>query len=158
MLYSSTIRPAALTLLLGLGACSLDLNERPNANNDATASTVPAATLQEVRWVLVELDGQPATAAAETPYLVLQGGRARAEGRAGCNKFSGPYKLAEAGRLRLGPLVTTRSICPDQATEISFLQALNQAQQYRISGSTLRLYAADTLGTPLARLKAVAAE
>ncbi|WP_375378272.1 META domain-containing protein [Hymenobacter cellulosilyticus] len=79
-------------------------------------------------------------------------------GRAGCNKFSGPYTLAEAGRLRLGPLVTTRSICPDQPTEISFLQALNQAQRYRITGSMLRLYAADTLGTPLASLKAVAAE
>ncbi|PJJ60953.1 META domain-containing protein [Hymenobacter chitinivorans] len=156
MLYRTRFRAAAaLPLLLALGACSLDLNERPNATNDATATTVPAATLQEVRWELVELNGQPATAAAQTPYLVLQGGRARAEGRAGCNKFSGPYTLAEDGRLRLGPLLTTRSTCPDIQTEISFLQALNQAQRYRISGSTLRLYAADTLGAPLARLKAV---
>jgi heat shock protein HslJ len=156
MLYRTCFRSAAvLALLLATGACSFDLNERPDATNDATATTVPAATLQEVRWELIELDGQPAPAAAETPYLVLQGGRARAEGRAGCNRFSGPYTLAEAGRLRLGPLLTTRSTCPDIQTEINFLQALNQAQQYRISGSTLRLYAADTLAAPLARFKAV---
>ena len=59
------------------------------------------------------------------------------------------------GRLRLGPLVTTRSACPDLAAEGAFLQALNQAQRYRISNNILTLYAADTLGTPLARLQAV---
>ncbi|WP_167856242.1 META domain-containing protein [Hymenobacter metallicola] len=156
MLLSTFLRPASALLLLSAVGCSFDLNERPNANNDATATTVPAATLQEVRWELVDLAGQPATAAEQTPYLVLQGGRARAEGRAGCNRFSGPYTLFTAGRLRLGPLVTTRSTCPDIQTEVSFLQALNQAQRYRISGNTLTLFTADTLGTPLARLKAVA--
>lgn len=81
--------------------------------------------------------------------------KARVEGRAACNRFSGPYAAAGDGALRLGPLATTRSACPDLAAEGPFLQALNQAQHYRISGSTLSLYGTDTLSAPLARLEAV---
>jgi heat shock protein HslJ len=62
------------------------------------------------------------------------------------------------GQLRLGPLATTRSACPELAVEGSFLQALNQAQYYRINGNVLSLYAADTLGAPLARFQAVVAK
>ncbi|MCB2408791.1 META domain-containing protein [Hymenobacter lucidus] len=158
MLLSAYFRPAAALVLLATGACSNDLNERANAET-ATATTTPTvAPLRNVRWELRELAGQPAPATEQRPFLVLRDGRARAEGRAGCNRFSGPYTLTAMGRLRLGPLVTTRSACPDLAAEGAFLQALNQAQRYRISGTTLSLYAADTLGAPLARLQAVAGE
>jgi heat shock protein HslJ len=92
----------------------------------------------------------------QRPFLVLRAGRTRAEGQAACNRFSGPYTLAQAGRLRLGPLVTTRSACPDLSTEGAFLQALNRAQHYRIRGNTLSLYSADTLGPALARLQTAA--
>ncbi|WP_369073819.1 META domain-containing protein [Hymenobacter lapidarius] len=83
------------------------------------------------------------------PHFVPRDGLARTEGRAGCNRFSGPYSAPAVGQLRLGPLPTTRTACPDLATEAKFLRALNRTQQYRISGTTLSLYAADTLGAPL---------
>jgi len=152
---------AALALLCATStSCSYDLAERPNAGlvADAVDNKAPAAatSLLDVRWELRELAGQPAPAMEETPHFVLHDGRARTEGRAGCNRFSGPYSAPAVGQLRLGPLATTRSACPDLATEATFLRALNQTQQYRISGTTLSLYSADTLGAPLARLQAVA--
>ncbi|WP_167856709.1 META domain-containing protein [Hymenobacter aquaticus] len=150
----SCLRPAAALVLLVAPACSFDLNERPNAGSITTDEPV-AAALQDVRWELRELGGQPAPRTERRPFLLLRNNRPRVEGRAACNQFSGPYTLAERGRLRLGPLVTTRSACPDLAAEGAFLQALNQAQHYRLSRNTLTLYAADTLGTPLARLEAV---
>ncbi|WP_210114403.1 META domain-containing protein [Hymenobacter elongatus] len=157
MLLSDCFRPAAALVLLATTACSFDLSERPNAA-DTGKATVVASALRNVRWELRELAGQPAAAAVQQPFLVLRDTRSRAEGRANCNRFSGPYTLLALGRLRLGPLVTTRSSCPELAAEGAFLQALNRAQRYRISGNMLSLYAADTLGPPLARLQAVAAE
>ncbi|MCB2377234.1 META domain-containing protein [Hymenobacter sp. BT635] len=155
MLNSAFLRPAAALVLLVAPACSFDLNDRPNAGGVATDEPT-AASLQDVRWELRELGGQPAPRTERRPFLVLRNNRPRVEGRASCNQFSGPYTVADRGRLRLGPLVTTRSTCPDLAAEGAFLQALNQAQRYHISNNTLTLYAADTLGTPLARLQAVA--
>lgn len=152
---SRYFRVVALALLAGATACSYNPAERPAAG--PVAGTAAAASpLQDVRWELRELGGQPAPATEQTPYLVLRENRTRVEGRAACNKFSGPYAAAGGGTLRLGPLATTRSACPDLASEAPFLQALNQAQHYRISGRTLSLYGSDTLGAPLARLEAVA--
>jgi len=161
MPFLARFRPAAALLLLVASSCSYDLNERPNAGSVAEGADQPMATaapLRDVRWELRELAGQPAPSTEQRPFLVLRDGRPRAEGRAGCNKFSGPYTLSAGGQLRLGPLATTRSACPDLATEGAFLQALNRAQHYRIRGTTLSLYATDTLGAPLATLQAVAGE
>ncbi|SFQ53972.1 META domain-containing protein [Hymenobacter arizonensis] len=161
MKLPSCFRPAAVLVLLVPAACSYDLAERPTggpvvAAVDNTAPT--AAPLRNVRWELRELAGQTAPDMEQTPYLLLQEGRTRVEGRAGCNKFSGPYTAPAVGQLRLGPLATTRSACPDLAAEGNFLQALNQAQNYRISGNILSLYSDDTLGAPLARFRAVTAK
>ena len=80
------------------------------------------------------------------------------KGGRGATSFRARIAAAKPGSLRLGPLATTRSACPDLAAEGAFLQVLNQAQHYRISGSTLSLYAADTLTAPLARLAGVPEE
>ncbi|MCA8832442.1 META domain-containing protein [Hymenobacter pini] len=125
-------RVATFLGLLATTACNYDLNERPAGQApSAAASRMPAVLpLRNVRWELRELAGQPAPATQETPFLVLRDNRTRAEGQAGCNKFSGPYTMAADNRLRLGPLVTTRSACANLAAEGAFLQALNQAQRY----------------------------
>ena len=152
--------PAAV-LLLAVSACNYDLNERPEAGSAAPMAglaTPTSAPLRDVRWELRELSGQPAPTTEQRPFLLLHGGRTRAEGEAACNHFGGPFTLTATGQLRLGPLVTTRRACPDLATEGRFLKALNQTQHYRISGTTLSLYGPDTLGAPLARLEAVAAK
>lgn len=158
MPYPFIFRTGAALLLLVPAACSYDIAERPTSGpvTEAVDNTAPTASpLRDVRWELRELAGQAAPATEQTPYLVLDEGRARVEGRAGCNRFSGPYTAPAVGQLRLGPLATTRSACPDLAAEGTFLQALNQVQHYRVSGTTLSLYSADTLAPPLARFLAV---
>ncbi|WP_310395782.1 META domain-containing protein [Hymenobacter sp.] len=161
MSLPACLRLASAALATAIAGCSFNPAERPNAGPGANAveRTAPGPSpLRNVRWELRELAGRPAPTLEQTPYLVLREGRTRVEGRAGCNKFSGPYIAPAGGALRLGPLATTRSACPDLAAEGAFLRALNQAQHYRISGTTLSLYAADTLGTPLARLAATPEE
>ncbi|MBF9237672.1 META domain-containing protein [Hymenobacter sp. BT683] len=159
MPFPYSLRSIAALLLLVPAACSYDIAERPTGGPVVAAvdNTAPTASpLRDVRWELRELDGQAAPAMEQTPYLLLDEDRARVEGRAGCNRFSGPYTAPAVGQLRLGPLATTRSACPDLAAEGNFLQALNKVQHYRISGNALSLYSADTLGPPLARFQAVA--
>lgn len=158
MPFPSPCRALAFLVLLVPTACSYDIAERPSGGPVVAAvdNAAPTASpLRDVRWELRELAGQTSPDMEQTPYLVLDEGKARVEGRAGCNKFSGPYTAPAVGQLRLGPLATTRMACPDLAAEGNFLQALNTTQHYRISGNTLSLYAADTLAPPLARFLAV---
>ena len=64
-------------------------------------------------------------------------------GDAGCNTYSGPYKL-DGTSLTVGPLVTTRKAC-DQAImdqETQFLAALQTPTKVETSGSTVTLRAA----------------
>lgn len=42
----------------------------------------------------------------------------RLTGRAGCNRFSGPYRMAASGRITIGPLAVTRMACPEPQMEI----------------------------------------
>ncbi|WP_051718650.1 META domain-containing protein [Hymenobacter sp. IS2118] len=169
MPFPFVLRIGAALLLLVPAACSYDIAERPTSGpvTEAVDNAAPTTSpLRDVRWELRELAGQAPPAMEQTPYLVLDEGRARVEGRAegrarvegraGCNRFSGPYTAPAVGQLRLGPLATTRSACPDLATEGIFLQALNQVQHYRVSGTTLSLFSADTLAAPLARFQAIA--
>ena len=88
-------RFAACGVLLAVSACSFNPAERERptvgaATNAADRQSSVASPLRNVRWTLREIGGQPAPATDQTPYLVLRGGRTRVEGRAGCNKFSGP--------------------------------------------------------------------
>ncbi len=48
----------------------------------------------------------------------LQFAGGRLTGRAGCNRFSGPYRPAADGRIEIGPLAVTRMACPEAQMEI----------------------------------------
>lgn len=117
----------------------------------------PAAALFETRWVL----RQVATQAVKVPeggqeaYLLLRR-KGDAEGQGSCNRFRGSAFTDSTRSLTFSPLLSTRMACPALATEQAFTQALAATHFYRISGDTLRLYAAtEPNATPLARLEAV---
>ncbi len=59
-------------------------------------------------------------------------------GFSGCNRFSGTYKVA-AESLSLGPLATTRKMCPNMQEENAVLEALQQVDSYRMENETLTL-------------------
>ena len=66
-------------------------------------------------------------------------------GRAGCNSFRGSY-TEESGRIKIGPLASTRIMCADNKVmtqEQQFLKALESVQRWRIEGDHLDMHRAD---------------
>lgn len=111
----------ALCALLGLAACDKD-------------ETITAYGGAGKTWSLVALDGEPFTASATLTFP----GPGKFAGRAPCNSFNGsvtvPYPWFEAG-----PVAATRAICPDQAAEDRFFQALGAITIAEVAGDTLEL-------------------
>ena len=150
---------AALAALPGLLCLGCQTATPTTAGSPAASSRppAPAAALFETRWVVRQLGSQPITVpeGGQEPYLLLRHAGA-AEGQASCNRFRGSAFTDSTSTLSFSPLLSTRMACPAIATEQAFTQALAATHSYRISGDTLRLYAAPTPGaTPLARLEAV---
>lgn len=154
------LRLFVVLVTLGGFFCASCQSSTPVANSsppDAARPPAPAAALFETRWVLRQAGTQAITVpkGGQEPYLLLRR-TGVAEGQGSCNRFSGRTFTDSAKSLTFSPLRSTRMACPALATEQAFTQALSAAHSYRISGDTLRLYAApepDT--TPLARLEAV---
>ncbi len=67
-------------------------------------------------------------------------------GSAGCNNYMTSYTL-DGDAITIGPAATTRKLCNEPAgvmeQEAAFVQMLEQAATYRISGDTLELRTAD---------------
>ena len=72
----------------------------------------------------------------------------RISGTDGCNRFSGPYTVADT-RLKIGPeVVSTQMGCPSEVMRLasSYMSALLSAKGYRIGNEKLQLIdAADTV-------------
>jgi heat shock protein HslJ len=67
-------------------------------------------------------------------------GSDRIAGKAACNRYNGPLRVAD-GRLRIGPLAATRTACPPplMEAEAAFLAALEGAQRFTRGNSALLL-------------------
>ena len=66
--------------------------------------------------------------------------RGRVTGHAGCNSYMGPFESGN-GTLKVGPLASTRKLCPGppglMEQEGKFLAALQNAATYKIEGNML---------------------
>jgi heat shock protein HslJ len=134
----------------GLAAGVAADSTRPNSATTAPAPDVP---LEGTVWRLVQLDGKPVSAPADSaraPSLTLLADGHKVQGSAGCNRMMGSYRL-NGTSLELGPLATTRMACPAMDTEQGYLKALGATTRYQIVGHTLTLFGADG---PVARLEA----
>jgi heat shock protein HslJ len=67
-------------------------------------------------------------------------------GNAGCNTYSGPYKVT-GNQITIGPLASTRKACADPAgvmeQETQYLEALQTAATYQMEGNSLELRTKD---------------
>jgi heat shock protein HslJ len=63
-------------------------------------------------------------------------------GNSGVNSYSGTYKAGTGASFGVGPLVSTLMAGPEPAmkAETTYLQLLDAAESYKVSGSTLTLY------------------
>jgi heat shock protein HslJ len=111
----------AIAICLMLGAC---------------AST-PVTMRVAGDWRALRVRGAPPSAPAPTVRFA----DGQVSGDAGCNRFSGSYSQSATG-ITVGPLVSTRRACADEARtaqETRYLDALQHARTVVLSGGRLVL-------------------
>lgn len=112
-----------------------------------TCETMNEMTLEDTRWTLRELNGEPVVLSVdgEAPYLELSSKKASAFGFGGCNRFFGNYQTTD-GSLSFGAMGATRMACPEgMGQEQALFTALDSTTRYEIHGSELLLFADDRL-------------
>jgi len=122
----------------------------------ASPASTPAVKLEDTNWELVTIGGAPLPEGIKRPpSLKLEAAEGKVVGFAGCNRLFGAYSV-DGPKLRLSPLGTTKMACVGPAMDLEkrFLEALERATSYSISGDTLTLSAGDQA---LATLHSVAA-
>jgi heat shock protein HslJ len=111
--------------------------------------------IENRRWQLVELNGQPVLPppGREGAFLELDSAQGRVTGNASCNRFFGGYDLTANNRLEFAPnLASTMMACPELERERAFLDALGRVDNYAIADGVLSLNRARM--APLARFQA----
>jgi len=111
------------------------------------AATGPA--LVGTEWVATGINngrGGVASVLEGAVVTAVFGDDGRVAGSGGCNRFFGPYAL-DGRALAIGPLATTRRLCPESAgvgeQEAAFLAALGRVATWSIRENRLQLRAAD---------------
>ena len=120
-----------------------------------TRAQPPAPVIENMRWALVALDGQPLPPQepAKTPYFVLHPDGHRVTGSGGCNELVGTYALnGQALQMLRGPRRELQVCATDMERERAFMFALATTEQWAIQGTRLRLL--DRLGAQVALLEA----
>lgn len=107
--------------------------------DDQTLVFARLAALENTRWQLTALDGEPPV--GETPLTLEFDAENGVSGFSGCNSYGGTYE-ASLGRILFGDLFSTLMACLDEALmqqEQTFLQALQNAIAYTIAEDRLTL-------------------
>lgn len=76
----------------------------------------------------------------------------KVSGTAGCNRFTGGFKLGEEGKnsIKFSPLAATKMMCPDMEIEDKLFQAIDAARTVKVSKSEMSLR--DAEGKPVVKL------
>jgi putative lipoprotein len=135
-----TYRVAALAAVFVLAGCAQEdpaSKEAPAESAQAADTVKPDVTLTNTYWKLVELNAAAVEPGDGKELHMIVRGADQVGGYAGCNQFTGSVTVTGNG-LSFGPIASTRRMCPDvMQQEGAFLQALEQASRYDISGEEL---------------------
>lgn len=146
----------AVTLLCSISACATDeagIDEAVQKPAVADSDNKPDVSLRNTYWKLVELNGKPVLPGEGKELHMVIKADDRVTGYSGCNQFMGSVTVSEDG-LSLGPVAGTRRMCEGaMEQEDAFLQALESAHRYVISGD--RLVITDANGEAVMRYVAV---
>lgn len=115
------------SLLLGLGGCA------------GAPAAGPGASLAGTDWVLTRLDGDPVpTDIGITLSFAADG---RVSGYGGCNRYFGGYEQSGGERLRIGPLASTKMLCPGPGSKLEdrYLGALDAVDRFAAEDGRLQL-------------------
>ena len=133
---------AVLVVLLGVAGCAPDeagVAATSTESAPAAENMKPDVTLTNTYWKLVELNGGAVSPGEGKELHMILRGEDQVGGYAGCNQFTGSMTVTGDG-LSVGPIASTRRMCQDvMEQESAFLQALENAQRYSISGEDLAI-------------------
>jgi heat shock protein HslJ len=147
---SRTLLAACIMVGLGAAACASAERAAPKpvslVRPLAIAESGSLAALAGRHWVLREWDRGERFAG--TPVVTLTYTAGRFAGRAGCNRYTADAKAgAAAGDVAVGPIATTRMMCPEpgMAVERRYLDALTAARRWALvpSGDLTLTYATE---------------
>ena len=145
-----------LTIVLGMAACSAGDPETDAAAigpTSAAQDVKPDVSLTNTYWKLVELSGDPVAPSESKDLHMILKGQDQVTGYSGCNQFMGSF-TETGGGLSFGPIAGTRRMCESvMDQEVAFLQALENASRYDISGEDMAVR--DAQGTVTMRFVAV---
>ncbi|WP_126546676.1 META domain-containing protein [Hymenobacter amundsenii] len=130
-----------ISYLMLLGATGLLLGGCTKGSEPAPAPVY----LLDRQWQLLELQGQPVPATAESrTSLTLSSTNNTNTGLAFCNQYGGGFTM-QPGNNALGfsPQASTNSYCSAQPLETRYLELLPQVRRYLISNRHLQLYDAE---------------
>ncbi len=102
--------------------------------------TLPNADFDNTRWRLIRLPGAITITNLEDAFVRFDAEKKQVSGKSGCNSFTGQFKLDE-NKFSTTPIAVTRMMCPHEimVVENALLKALQEADEYIISGNHLKL-------------------
>lgn len=104
------------------------------------------AKLENTRWKLVEVNGQAITTApgGREVFIRLDPTKKTLEAMGGCNGLGGNYEVT-GQQIGFKSIIGTMMACPELPTEQALIKALETANNFKISGDKLELYAGEKL-------------
>ncbi|MCX7551507.1 copper resistance protein NlpE N-terminal domain-containing protein [Xanthomarina sp. F2636L] len=91
----------------------------------------------DTKWKLVKLMGKDIT--DSEAFISFATDENRVFGDAGCNTFTGSFKIENGSQLELSNVATTMKACPDMTVESQFMEVLNTADNFSLNGNTMTL-------------------
>ena len=106
---------------------------------ERVASIAPSE-LSGSTWQLARLrtgDGKVITPEVQALYSVEFDADGKLSVAGGCNRGSGTWKVTPPSGLSIGPLATTRAMCPPESMSARFLGDFSRMESYQIVGGRL---------------------
>ncbi|MGY6520661.1 MAG: copper resistance protein NlpE N-terminal domain-containing protein [Mongoliitalea sp.] len=111
--------------------------------------------LENKRWVLIELRGNPVQQSNDQKeaFLFFENETNRFYGNTGCNSINGGYEIEEGNRMTFGNVASTMMACPNMENDRIIGEILKEVDNYSIGDNQLSLNKAKM--APLARFKLI---
>jgi putative lipoprotein len=135
------LRVCGLVAVFGVVGCASDEDGAAEAPAEAPAAETmkPDVTLTNTYWKLLELNGAAVLPGEDKELHMILRGDDQVGGYAGCNQFTGSVTVTGDG-LSFGPIASTRRMCAQaMQQEDAYLQALENARRFAISGEDLAI-------------------
>jgi heat shock protein HslJ len=148
------MKRSLLIALVGTAILFSACHSAKTAGAGSDNTTPDTGSITGRKWRLTELYGKPvaATINGKMPFILLQDTGSRYSASAGCNGLGGSFTLSGNSRIKFSQGMSTMMACENMEVETEFKKALEQTDNYTVSGNTMSFNKARM--APLARFEA----